>query len=53
VQGSDGCSHKTKVIGFPCGAGEICRHCGTVNLFPGFSQMVAFTCRECGKANMA
>ncbi|MBV9083630.1 MAG: hypothetical protein JOZ62_13200 [Acidobacteriaceae bacterium] len=27
-----------------------CPHCGAVNLFPGFSQMLAFTCRECGEA---
>jgi hypothetical protein len=25
-------------------------HCGAVNLFPGFSEMMAFTCRECGEA---
>jgi uncharacterized protein (DUF983 family) len=23
-------------------------HCGAVNLFPGFSQILAFTCKECG-----
>jgi uncharacterized protein (DUF983 family) len=27
-----------------------CPHCGAANLFPGFSQILAFTCRECGKA---
>jgi hypothetical protein len=27
-----------------------CPHCGAVNLFSGFSQVVAFTCRECGEA---
>jgi uncharacterized protein (DUF983 family) len=27
-----------------------CPHCGAVNLFPGFSKMLAFTCRECGQA---
>jgi len=26
-----------------------CPHCGTVNLFPGFSQILAFTCKECGE----
>ena len=26
-----------------------CPHCGTVNLFAGFSSMLAFTCRECGE----
>jgi len=25
-------------------------HCQSVNLFPGFSALVAFTCRECGEA---
>jgi hypothetical protein len=29
-------------------ASEMCPHCGSVNLFPGFSSMLAFTCRECG-----
>ena len=31
-------------------ASEMCPHCGSVNLFPGFSRMLAFTCRQCGKA---
>jgi uncharacterized protein (DUF983 family) len=31
-------------------ASEMCAHCGSVNLFPGFSRMLAFTCRQCGKA---
>jgi len=31
-------------------ASEVCPHCGSVNLFPGFSRMLAFTCRQCGKA---
>jgi uncharacterized protein with PIN domain len=26
-----------------------CPHCGALNLFPGFSAMHAFTCRECGE----
>jgi hypothetical protein len=30
-------------------ASEKCPHCGTVNLFPGFSRMRAFVCRECGE----
>jgi hypothetical protein len=30
-------------------ASEICPHCGSVNLFPGFDRMFAFTCRSCGK----
>jgi hypothetical protein len=29
---------------------EMCPHCRKVNLFPGFSRMLAFTCKECGKA---
>ena len=32
-------------------ASAICQHCGAVNLFPGFSRMMAFTCHECGKGN--
>ena len=32
-------------------ASGICQHCGAVNLFPGFSRMMAFTCQECGKGN--
>jgi uncharacterized protein (DUF983 family) len=31
-------------------ASEICPECGAVNLFPGFSKMLAFTCRQCGCA---
>jgi ribosomal protein S27E len=31
-------------------ASERCPHCGSVNLLPGFSQMLAFTCRSCGRA---
>ena len=30
-------------------ATEKCPACGHVNLFPGFSQMEVYTCRECGK----
>jgi len=26
-----------------------CPHCGTLNLFPGFSAMEAFVCKECGE----
>ncbi|PWT80808.1 MAG: hypothetical protein C5B58_10970 [Acidobacteria bacterium] len=25
-----------------------CPHCGAVNLFPGFKQMLAYRCRKCG-----
>jgi hypothetical protein len=32
-------------------ASGICQHCGSVNLFPGFARMMAFTCHECGKGN--
>jgi hypothetical protein len=28
---------------------ERCPHCGAVNLFPGFSQVAAFVCKECGR----
>ena len=31
-------------------ASEQCPHCGAVNLFPGFSRMMAYTCRQCGEA---
>jgi len=30
-------------------ASEICPKCGAANLFPGFSRMLAFTCRTCGE----
>jgi hypothetical protein len=30
-------------------ATEMCPHCGDVNLFPGFTEMQAYTCRKCGK----
>jgi len=30
-------------------AAAVCPHCGATNLFPGFSQMIAFSCVECGK----
>jgi uncharacterized protein (DUF983 family) len=29
---------------------EMCPHCKAVNIFPGFSEMMAYTCRECGQA---
>ena len=28
----------------------ICPHCGSTNLFPGFSKITAFICKECGEA---
>jgi uncharacterized protein (DUF983 family) len=28
----------------------MCPHCGSVNLFPGFSKILAFTCQHCGNA---
>ena len=28
---------------------QMCPHCGKVNIFPGWSSMMAYTCRECGK----
>jgi len=28
----------------------ICPHCGKVNIFPGFSEMIAYTCQRCGRA---
>jgi hypothetical protein len=28
----------------------MCPHCRAVNLFPGFTRVGAFVCRECGKA---
>ena len=31
-------------------ASEQCPHCGVVNLFPGFSTMMVYTCRQCGAA---
>ena len=30
-------------------ASEICPKCGAANLFPGFSRMLAFICKECGQ----
>ena len=30
-------------------ASEKCPHCGSVNLFPGFSRVKAFVCTECGR----
>jgi hypothetical protein len=30
-------------------ASEICPNCGAVNLFPGFSRMLAFRYKECGE----
>lgn len=29
-------------------ASAICPHCGLVNLFPGFSAVLAYTCEHCG-----
>jgi uncharacterized protein (DUF983 family) len=29
---------------------EMCPHCGKVNMFPGFSKMMAYTCKDCGEA---
>jgi hypothetical protein len=28
---------------------EMCPHCGKVNVFPGWSSMMAYTCRGCGE----
>jgi len=28
---------------------EMCPHCGAVNLMPGFSKILAYTCSECGE----
>jgi len=30
-------------------ATEMCPHCGNVNIFPGWSSIMAYTCRGCGK----
>ena len=30
-------------------ASALCPHCRSVNLFPGFREMLAFTCTSCGK----
>lgn len=30
-------------------ATEVCPYCRQVNLIPGFSEMIAFTCRYCGR----
>lgn len=30
-----------------------CPHCGEVNLFPGLSKVLAFTCRSCGARSIA
>jgi hypothetical protein len=27
----------------------MCPHCGNVNIFPGFTEMIAYTCQECGR----
>jgi ribosomal protein S27E len=29
---------------------ELCPYCRQVNLFPGLTHVLAFTCRQCGKA---
>jgi hypothetical protein len=29
---------------------KMCPHCGNVNIFPGFTEMIAYTCQECGRA---
>jgi ribosomal protein L40E len=29
--------------------GSECLHCGALNVFPGFSTIEAFTCRQCGE----
>ena len=31
-------------------ASAICPHCGAIHLSPGFSQLIAFVCDECGNA---
>jgi uncharacterized protein (DUF983 family) len=30
-------------------ASEMCPHCGAVNTFTGFTQMMAYPCQQCGK----
>ncbi|HEY7393122.1 MAG TPA: hypothetical protein VH640_31670 [Bryobacteraceae bacterium] len=34
-------------------ASAICPHCGGANLFLGFSEMLTYTCKKCGKAHQA
>jgi uncharacterized protein (DUF983 family) len=29
-------------------ASALCPHCDSVNLFPGFSRVIAFNCQQCG-----
>ena len=29
---------------------EMCPHCGKVNIVPGFSKIIVYTCKECGEA---
>jgi hypothetical protein len=36
------------LLGIECATAK-CPHCGTLNKFPGFSEMLAYTCRGCGK----
>jgi uncharacterized protein (DUF983 family) len=35
-------------LAFPV-ASALCPHCGSVNLFPGFEEIFAFNCKECGE----
>jgi len=30
-------------------ATALCQHCGSVSLFPGFTEMIAFACQSCGR----
>ena len=38
--------------GFPVSE-NVPRHCGAVNLFPGFSEVLAFICRECEEPSIS
>ncbi len=30
-------------------ASEMCPHCGSVNLLSGFTEVLVYTCRQCGR----
>jgi hypothetical protein len=43
-----GCSQKDGASEEICT--EECPHCGSINVLPGFSEMIVYTCQKCGKA---
>jgi hypothetical protein len=48
VVGMENLSILTQLLGLEC-AKAMCPYCGMANTFPGFTEMIAYTCKHCGR----